>query len=159
MQASQPSATEIVLTRAFAAPPERIFAAITRPEHLRQWLGTREHTMVECSIDLQVGGKLSYVFQRPSGRRIEVRGTIQAVEPPCLFSYLESYDFSPLQVRVTTTLSTTPTSTLLQQTLVYATRAERDADFDGVFSSSQEAYARLAELLTEMGWGQSAEVG
>jgi hypothetical protein len=32
----------------------------------------------------------------------------------------------------------------------YASKAERDADFDGVASSSREAYAKLARYLTTL---------
>ena len=104
MQASKPSDNQIVLTQAFAAPREAVFAALTQPEQILAWMKPSHMTLVACEVDLRVGGKLRYVFERPNGRKIEVRGVFEAVDPPRRFAYAESYDFSPLKVQVSTEL-------------------------------------------------------
>jgi uncharacterized protein YndB with AHSA1/START domain len=103
--------------------------------------------LVTCEVDPRVGGRLRYVFERPSGRRVEVRGTFEAVEPPHRYVYRETYDFSPLEVLVTTTLEESGGKTTFTQTLLYRSRQERDQDFPGVAASSKEAYAQLALYL------------
>ena len=149
LQATRPSDNEIVLTRTFAAPPKTVFAALTEPEHLVRWMQTTDMTLVACEVDLRVGGTFRYVFQRRSGARIEVRGAYEAVDPPRGFRYRESYDFSPLKVLVSTNLDATDQETIFKQTLTYSSKRERDDDFDGVFTSSKEAFARLERYLPQ----------
>ena len=52
---------ELVMTRAFAAPPQAVFDAYTRPELLRRWLGQMPGwSWVTCEVDLRVGGRYRY---------------------------------------------------------------------------------------------------
>jgi uncharacterized protein YndB with AHSA1/START domain len=47
-----PADREIVLTRLFDAPPQVVFEAMTKPEHVRRWWGAD----ALCEIDLRPGG-------------------------------------------------------------------------------------------------------
>ena len=47
---------ELVVTRAFDAPRELVFAAWTEPERLKRWWGPKSFTMPFCEIDLRPGG-------------------------------------------------------------------------------------------------------
>ncbi|MCG3130561.1 MAG: hypothetical protein FLDDKLPJ_01326 [Phycisphaerae bacterium] len=149
MRATKPSDHEIVLTQSFAAPREAVFAALTDAGEVAVWLQPTAMTLVSFEVDLRVGGSLRYVFERPNGRRIEVRGGIEAVEPPHRFVYLESYDFSPLKVRVTTALEEAGKKTVLTQTLRYASKQERDEDYPGVTESSKEVFANLDRYVAK----------
>ena len=108
-------------------------------------------TLAACAVDLRAGGRFRYAFERAGGKKIEVRGENEVVEPPRRFVYTESYDFSPLRVHVTTTLDDAAGSTAFTQTLRYASKPERDEDFPGVKSSSKEAFERLARSLDGRG--------
>lgn len=145
----QPSDRETVLVRSFSAPRESVFAAMTQPEHLMHWMAATGMSIAEGEVDLRVGGALRYVFQRRNGRRIEVRGVFEQVDPPQGFVYLESYDFSPLEVRVSTTFAESGSTTQFRQVLAYASKRERDEDFEGVATSSREAFLRLEKYLGE----------
>lgn len=147
LQTSKPSDLEIVLERSFAAPRDAVFAALTQAEHLSQWIKSKRMTLATCEVDLRAGGTFRYVFQRPSGARIEVRGLYKAVDPPRRFEYTESYDFSPLIVQVSTTLETKNGKTLFKQRLAYPSKQERDDDFEGVATSAADAYAELERYL------------
>jgi uncharacterized protein YndB with AHSA1/START domain len=146
-----PSENQIVLTRTFSAQPERVFAALTQADQIGRWMKSTYAELATCEVDLRVGGTFRYVFTRPNGRKLEVRGTYQVVEPPRRFVYLETYDFSPLKVLVTTTLQAEAEATRFVQTLQYATKAERDADYDGVVSSAKEAHDELERYLQRGG--------
>ena len=150
MQATKPSDTEILLTQTFAAPRETVFAALTKVEHLGAWMRSTAMALVSCEVDLRAGGCLRYVFERPNGRKIEVRGTFEAVDPPHRFVYTETYDFSPLKVLVTTFLEEADEKTIFKQTLRYSSKQERDEDFPGVATSSNEAYAKLDSYLAQL---------
>jgi uncharacterized protein YndB with AHSA1/START domain len=103
--------------------------------------------LAETHVDGRAGGSFRYVFQRPSGAKIEVRGAYSAFDSPRGFAYVETYDFSPLRIEVTTALEEAGGETRLTQVLRYASTRERDEDFDGVAASSREAYAKLARYL------------
>jgi uncharacterized protein YndB with AHSA1/START domain len=150
MQITKPSDNETVLTRTFAAPRETVFAALTQPEHLSRWMKATGMELAACEVDLRAGGTFRSVFQRPNGRRIEVRGAYEAVDPPHRFVYTETYDFSPLRIHVTTDLDAAGRETVFRQTLVYSSKQERDEDFDGVATSATEAYAELERYLTQI---------
>ena len=45
----------LVIKRNFAASAERVFAAWTRPELLKQWMGPGPVTVAEAEVDLSIG--------------------------------------------------------------------------------------------------------
>ena len=137
----------IEVTGTFAVPRRVLFDAITQPEHLTHWMSAGGMTLAEAHVDPRADGSFRYVFKRPSGATIEVRGAYRSFDPPVGFAYLESYDFSPLQIEVTTALEEVGKETRFTQTLRYFSTRERDEDFDGVATSSREAYAKLARYL------------
>jgi uncharacterized protein YndB with AHSA1/START domain len=141
------SAREIEVTGTFSAGRAALFDAITRPEHLKQWMSAGGMALAEVHVDPRADGSFRYVFSRPNGMKIEVRGAYSAFDVPRGFAYLESYDFSPLRIEVTTSLEESGDSTKFTQRLRYFSTKERDEDFDGVATSSREAYANLARYL------------
>jgi uncharacterized protein YndB with AHSA1/START domain len=104
-------------------------------------------SLVACDVDLRAGGSFRHVFQRSSGAKIEVRGAYTLVDPPNRFEYTETYDFSPLQLQVAITLDQVGGDTVFKQTIVYASKQQRDEDFNGVATSAAEVYASLARHL------------
>jgi uncharacterized protein YndB with AHSA1/START domain len=149
MQATKPSSTQIQLQRAFAAPRAAVFAALTEPAHMLQWMQPLTMPLIGCDVDLRTGGSFRQTYQRPGGPSIEVRGDYETVTPPQRWVYVESYDFSPLRVHVETTLDEDDAGTLFTQTLTYTAEQERDDDFDGVAGSAAEVYSRLDSYLTK----------
>jgi uncharacterized protein YndB with AHSA1/START domain len=147
MQVTKSSDNDIALTQTFTAPIDAVFAALTQPAHLRHWLKATGMALADCAVDLRVGGTFRYVFQRSNGFKIEVRGNYHAVELPRRYVYTESYDFSPLEIHVTTELESVSDGTVFRQTLHYSSQAERDEDFEGVATSAAEAYANLERYL------------
>jgi uncharacterized protein YndB with AHSA1/START domain len=137
----------IVVEGTFTVPRQTLFDALTQPDQLKHWMSAGGMTLSEAHVDGRVGGMFRYVFKRPDGRPIEVRGAYRTFDPPTGFTYLETYDFSPLTIDVTTTLAQVTGGTAYTQTLRYFSSKERDEDFPGVASSAQEAFARLAEYL------------
>jgi uncharacterized protein YndB with AHSA1/START domain len=146
-QATKGSDRETVVTATFRVPRPALFEALTRPAHLKQWMRAAGMTLAEAEVEGRAGGSFRFVFQRPSGRKIEVHGAYRTFDPPRGFSYLETYDFSPLRIDVTTGLEDAGDETRFTQTLRYASAQERDEDFEPVASSSREAYTRLAQYL------------
>src|SRR4051794_26352714 len=74
---------EIVMTRAFGAPRERVFDAWTNPKHVPNWLtGPDGWTMPVCKIDLRVGGAWRYVLVHPSGKKMGMKGVYREISAP-----------------------------------------------------------------------------
>ena len=147
VRVTKTSDRETVVAGAFAIPRRVMFEAITQPEHLKHWLSAGGMSLADVHVDARAGGNFRYVFQRPNGAKIEVRGAYRTFDRPHGFAYLESYDFSPLEIEVLTTLDEVAGRTRFVQTLHYSSMRERDEDFAGVSASSREAYAKLARYL------------
>jgi len=124
-----------------------VFDAMTQCTHLLQWMQPAPMKMVACSTTPRAGGTLTYVFEAPQGRRLEVRGRYEKVESPHTIRYRESYDFSPLQFDVQGAFEEAGGATIFTQTLHYRSREERDTDFPNVAGSQPGVYANLAKYL------------
>lgn len=147
LMVTKPTAREIFLERSYDAPLERVFRALTEPRQVGAWIGGATMPIVACDVDFRAGGAWRMVYERSSGKRLEVRGRYAEVEAPRRWTHSETYDFSPLELRVETTLREEGGRTHLKIALRYPTQQERDDDFPGVAGSAEEAYERLARHL------------
>ena len=78
-----PDDTSIVVRRDFDAPPDKVWRAMTEPEHLRRWLGDPSFPLTTCEMDVRVGGSYRWVFTQPDGPGVMgVRGTYDEVDRP-----------------------------------------------------------------------------
>ncbi len=75
------SDNSIVITRVFAAPAERIFAAWTETELLKQWMGPGPVTVSIAEVDLTVGGSYTLVMNDPKGATHIPSGTYEEIVP------------------------------------------------------------------------------
>jgi uncharacterized protein YndB with AHSA1/START domain len=64
------------------APPERVWAALTRADQLAAWFGTR--ALVGA---LEPGAAIVFIWDGADGPRTITRGTIEVVEPPRRFAF------------------------------------------------------------------------
>jgi uncharacterized protein YndB with AHSA1/START domain len=135
---------DIVVAGTFAVPRSVLFEALTKPDRLKHWMSASGMELADVRVDARAGGSFRQVFKRPSGRTIEVRGAYRTFDPPRSFMYLETYDFSPLRIEVTTALEETGGETRLTRTMHYFSPRERDEDYEAVATSSRKAYAKLA---------------
>jgi len=58
---------DLVLERVVEVPPEKVWIAWTRPEHLVKWFTPRPWTTTDCEIDLRPGGIFRTVMRSPEG--------------------------------------------------------------------------------------------
>lgn len=58
---------DLVLERVVDVPPELVWEAWTRPEHIKKWFAPRPWSVTECEIDLRPGGMFRVVMQSPEG--------------------------------------------------------------------------------------------
>ena len=74
----------LTITRTIAAPPERVFAAWTRPEDFSVWFGGAAVDVPTESVvmDVRVGGRWTAVMHVPDGSVIDWHGRYTEVDPP-----------------------------------------------------------------------------
>jgi uncharacterized protein YndB with AHSA1/START domain len=146
-----PSDTEIVLTRVFDAPRHLVFAALTKPELLKRWFGARGWDLVDCQVDLRVGGAWRFVSRGPDGMDMGQRGVYREIMPPDRLVYTELFDDQsyPGETLITTVLVEQHGRTTMTSTVRYATQEGRDIVLSYPMARGVgESYDRLAELLS-----------
>lgn len=86
-------AKEVTFERTYDAPAEKVWAAWTDPEKLKQWWGPDNVSIPECQVDLRVGGRF-YIVMEAGEAMGEYKGTrwpmdarYTAVEPNSKLSY------------------------------------------------------------------------
>ena len=78
---SAETAPTVRMERDFKHPPERLFEAWTRPDHLAKWFCAFEMTHAEADLDLRAGGAYRIVMKGPEGS-YEHKGTFVEIDPP-----------------------------------------------------------------------------
>jgi uncharacterized protein YndB with AHSA1/START domain len=81
-QTNSIAAEKLVLRRIFAASPEHLFAAWTRPEALREFLAPGDMTLPEATLDVRAGGAYRFVMRKPDGELFIAKGHYREVTPP-----------------------------------------------------------------------------
>jgi uncharacterized protein YndB with AHSA1/START domain len=153
MQVTTPNETDLVLTRAFEAPRERVYEACTRPELLLRWFYAPGHVFVTCEDDQHAGGTYRWVVRAPDGTERTARGEYLEIAPPTRIATTERKDPAGPQGDavsvVTLDLIEEPAGrTTLTCTVSYPDRVLRDKVVaSGLTSADAEAYDRLAALL------------
>ena len=144
---------EVVMTRAFDAPRELVFEALTTPGPVRRWLlGPPGWSMEVCEIDLRAGGSFRYVWRNEDGTTMGLGGTYREVTPPERTVHTEVYDddWTGGEAVVTTELCEEDGATTLTVTIRYASKEARDgAVATGMADGVAASYDRLAGVLAE----------
>ena len=71
----------LIIKRTFNAPRERVFAAWTQAEALKQWWGTEGHTVPTVEMDVSVGGKYRVEMRTDEGESFHLNGEFVEIRP------------------------------------------------------------------------------
>lgn len=144
-----PNELEIVVTRDFDAPITLVFDVLTKPEHVRRWGATPPDQMMECTIDLRVGGNYYSSFVTEDGTECSFRGTYLEVEPPIRTVQTWLFEGWPDAEAVETIqLHETDGVTTLTMRLAFRDKAGRDhmTTFDG----QQDSLDAMEDILRSL---------
>jgi uncharacterized protein YndB with AHSA1/START domain len=72
---------DLVLERVVDVPRELVWAAWTKPEHLRKWFTPAPWTVADCEINLRPGGTFRTVMRSPEGKEFPNIGCYLEVVP------------------------------------------------------------------------------
>lgn len=64
-------ANQVIITRIFDAPVERVWQAWTDPALVAKWWGPKDFTAPHIEIDLREGGKYLYAMHGPAGTEFD----------------------------------------------------------------------------------------
>ncbi len=144
-----PSDREILITRTFDAPAARVFEAWTMPDQVRQWWGSEDAPMVECDIDLRVGGSWRYVTRGPDGTEFAWHGTYLEIERPGrLVSTRGVRGLPDAEAVNTATLTEEDGTTTLTVTVLHSSKENRDGHLNsGMEAGMQLVLDRLEDLV------------
>jgi len=143
-----PTDTQIVMTREFDAPRDLVFRALTTPDLLKRWFGADGWELVECEIDLRVGGRWRFVSVGPGGLRMGHGGVYTELSGSRL-AYTETYDdqWFPGTAQVEADLLG---STTMISTLTFPDKTTRDMVLASPMERGvNESHHRLEKLLGE----------
>ena len=76
---------ELVMTRVFDAPRERVFEVLTKPEHLGKWWGPKGVSHPIMEIDARVGGAVFIGQRGPDGAMHYEVGVVREITAPSRF--------------------------------------------------------------------------
>ncbi len=74
--------TQLVIERHFNAPPERVFAFVSKSEHLLSWWGPEGMHIPDGQLDFTTPGPWYSVMQNAGGGQYKVSGEVVAVDTP-----------------------------------------------------------------------------
>lgn len=78
---TQPSDTQILITRAFNAPRRTVFRVFTEPELIKRWWSGGLGEVTHAEVDLRVGGAWRYVMTANGGFEVAFHGEYREVVP------------------------------------------------------------------------------
>lgn len=152
LRVTTPTDREIVLARAFDAPRHLVFQAWTAPHLLKRWYGAQGWSLVECRVDLRVGGAWRFVSEGPHGARMGQSGVYRVIEPYHRLVYTEVFDDQSYagETLISHEFTEHDGTTTVTSTLRYASQQARDTVLRYPMARGvTEGYDRLAALLAE----------
>jgi uncharacterized protein YndB with AHSA1/START domain len=144
---------EIVLTREFDAPRERVWEAYTDERHLPHWFGPNGFTLTMISIDVRPGGMWRYIMHGPDGTDWSNRQVYEEVVRPerLVYRHGEDVDDDPGAFHVTIRFEDLGGRTRVTQRMLLNTAEQKAGAVEfGAVELGNQTMARLAAYLETM---------
>ena len=153
---------EFVISRTFEVPRERVWDAWTDPASMKQWWGPKGSTILDCKIDLRLGGTCHYRM-RYNNQDMWGKFVYREIARPERLVFVTSFSDEnggvtrhplsptwPLEMRLTLTLSgkTEKTTLTIEWFPLSPTEAERKT-FEAGHDSMQKGWTGTLDQLTE----------
>ncbi len=149
-----PSEREILISRMFDAPPERVYEAFVDPNALAAWWGPREYENTIDRWELRKGGAWRIVQRAADGTEHPFRGIFHEIVPPRRLT--QTFEYEPMAGHIATqTASFEPAAggkTKLTVRSVFANQKDRDGILaSGMEWGMRESYEQLDDVLAGIG--------
>lgn len=142
----------VVVTRRFAAPPEKVWRALTENTLLRQWMATEPGELKSVEGQAVPGGSHHFVWD-DQGKDMNMTATYDVLDAPTLLRYREAWpEYGFMESQVETRLKAVDGGTEMEMTITFASAEARDqAVASGMTDGMEATYANLDRLLEEQG--------
>ena len=151
---TMPSDREVCVTTYVTAPRPIVFDAYTKPEIARRWFyGPADWPLVECAVDLRVGGALRYVWEHTDQGKMGMSGLYREVVPSARLVHTELFDedWTGGETIVTTLFEDQGRATKVTITVLYSSPAARDAALaTDMLNGWRQLCERLENLAPEL---------
>ncbi|HWQ12645.1 MAG TPA: SRPBCC family protein [Roseiflexaceae bacterium] len=156
-----PTATQIRITREFAAPRRLVYQAWTTPELIKRWWSANRGTVTVADVDLRVGGRWRFVMVTHEGHEVAFHGAYRELVPHERIVSTEVYEGAPVP-EGEEEQGTLNTLTLTEQDgrtmLTILVEAPSQEVRDAIISSGMEAGLQDAlDLLEQVAIAQDAQ--
>jgi uncharacterized protein YndB with AHSA1/START domain len=141
---AEPGTLEVVVTRLFDCPRERLFSVLTDPALVPQWWF---NTVVD-KMEVRPGGIWRYVSNDGHGHEFVSHGVYHEIMPPERLIY--TYEFAGVPGHVllqTVTLEDQNGRTMMRQQSVFQSVADRDGMKAGMQAGANAGLNGLAKLV------------
>jgi uncharacterized protein YndB with AHSA1/START domain len=135
------------ITWHFPAGPEKVWAAWTQPELVRQWFGSNpEGTVSNATLDVRPSGRFEVTFVDTDGTEHTASGTYQQIDLYRQLRFSWSWKSEPgVETQVSVTLMPEPTGTRMEFEHAGHTRAsshDYDSGWRSTFKKMEKAIER-----------------
>jgi uncharacterized protein YndB with AHSA1/START domain len=134
--------TQLVLRRYIAAPPDRVFAAHTQADLVRQWMqGPPGSEIIHCEHDARPGGsfRMRWKGEFPE---FEITGHYIALDPPNRIEHVERMhmpDFTTGDNHIVTEFRAEGSGTAMTMTMTFENAEAREAALSTGMTEGMEA--------------------
>lgn len=152
---AEPGKQEILITREFNAPRERVFKAYTDPELYKQWIGPRGLETTLEKFEPKNGGSWRYIQKDEEGNEFAFHGVNHEVKAP--ERIIDTFEFEGLPESGHVILETAEfeelpdNRTKIKTQSVFLSVEDRDGMLQsGMEEGMNESFDRLDELLEKI---------
>ena len=146
-----PGTQEIIMTRLFNAPRQRVFAAYTDPTLVPEWWGPRRLTTKVDKMEVRKGGVWRYVQRDAQGNEFAFNGVYHEITAP--ERLINTFEFEGLPGHVglvITTFEEQDGQTILKEKSVFQSIEDRDGTIaSGMEGGAIETMDRFEEVLAK----------
>ena len=145
----------IIVEDVFKATAERMFAAWTTPDDLKQWFGPGPGQLDLVHVDLREGGAWRFAYGMKDGQSNELSGAYEVIDAPrkLVFSWVHTRNFADGRAertdasKVTITFDEGDEGTLVR--LVHEAIKTREGRL-GVRGGWNASYVRLDDFIAKL---------
>jgi uncharacterized protein YndB with AHSA1/START domain len=136
---------QLVVSRLFPAPPDRVFEMWTKREHVGKWWGPTGFSITVDQMDVRPGGTWRFTMHGPDGTDYPNSIVYDEVDPPERLVYTHLVP----RFQTTVTFDEMMGMTALTMRLVFRSTPERDVSAEKFHAQegAEQTLVRLAQLV------------
>jgi uncharacterized protein YndB with AHSA1/START domain len=146
---AKPNTQEVVVTRTFNAPRDRVFSMYTDPALIPQWWGPARMTTIVETMEVRPGGRWRHVQHDPDGNEFAFHGVYHDVVAP--ERLVETFEFEGAPGHVSldiVTFDDADGKTILTVHSIFESVEDRDQMLNaGMLDGMSEGMRRIDLLL------------